>query len=70
MTDPHAHSRVDDLEARMAFLERSIEDLDQVVRQLADQLAALHAELGGIRTEVSKHVERSTDLAEEVPPHW
>lgn len=62
--------RVDDLEVRMAFLEKSIEDLDGVVRELGDHLHAMRDELKGLREAFGRNIEASKDLSEERPPHW
>lgn len=63
-------TRVIDLEVRMAFLEKSIGELDLVIQELAGHLDAMRTEVTGLRDAISRDVETSKDLSEERPPHW
>ena len=63
-------TRVTDIEVRLAFLERSIAELDLVVRELGGHLDTMRVELGQVRQALSRDVETSKDLADERPPHW
>ncbi|HMV66649.1 MAG TPA: SlyX family protein [Myxococcota bacterium] len=55
-------------EVKIAFLERDLRDLDDVVRALVVRLDRVEAELAGLREQdVAASVRGS--LAEEVPPH-
>ena len=63
--------RLDDLEVRMAFLEKGIDDLDQVIQQLAIQLEATRTTVGQLREQM--HSDTLTvrgDPMDEVPPHY
>ncbi|TVQ92684.1 MAG: SlyX family protein [Deltaproteobacteria bacterium] len=58
--------RVEDLEVKVAYLEKLIEDLDEVVRSQADAIDRLARELKELREEVVD-VE---DEGHQVPPHY
>lgn len=60
--------RVDELEVKVAFVEARLLDLDDVVRELADQLAALRHEVESLRERVE--AEDLTGTAPEKPPHY
>lgn len=65
--------RITDLEVRMAFLEKTLGDLDDVVRDVADQLASTRAALQELRDQVSRGEDgqaRPHNLVEERPPHY
>lgn len=62
--------RLIDLEIKIAFVERHVAQLDELVRDMADGLAALRAEVERIR-EMQDAPATSVrgSLEEEVPPH-
>ena len=62
-----AEERVTELEIKLAFHERWVAELDEVVRALRDQLDALQAEVDGLR-----EVVRPADgpVVDEKPPHY
>jgi uncharacterized coiled-coil protein SlyX len=49
MADDDLRERLTDLEVRLAYQDRTVVTLDEVVRELAAKVAALEAELGRIR---------------------
>lgn len=63
--------RLMDLEIKVAFVERQIAELDEVVREAVDAMGTLRAELERIRETVKAGpVEPNNDLLDEVPPHY
>ena len=59
------------LEEKIAFVERHVEELDSVVRELYDKITALQQELARLREETGQRfgeIERSPQ--DDVPPHW
>ena len=64
--------RNEDLEVRIAYLEKNIADLDGVVQDLGLGLAALGQQIQELResfTEALSEVERANP-GDEVPPHY
>ena len=63
--------RITNVEVKVAFLENTIAELDEVIRKLADKLERVERELVEVQNHVAGRPERgSTDLADEVPPHY
>lgn len=65
--------RITDLEVRMAFLERALQELDDVVREVADELVSTRRALKDLRDQVNSADEGTTEptsLLEERPPHY
>jgi uncharacterized coiled-coil protein SlyX len=58
--------RTDELEIKIAYLEKLIADLDEVVRQQADRLDALGRDMVELRDEILP----MSDEAPEAPPHY
>lgn len=59
--------RVEALEVKVAFQEHTITQLDEVVRQLADELERVRRELTELREEHAASLEPPID---EKPPHY
>lgn len=65
--------RITDLEVRMAFLEKTLGDLDGVVREVADQLDSTKMALRELREQVNRGDDgqaRPHSLVDERPPHY
>ena len=63
--------RIEDLEIRMAFLEKGLADLDQVVQQVATELDFTRQTVKQLREQVqSDSLTVRGDPMEEVPPHY
>lgn len=56
------------LEERVAWLERYTQELDSVLRPLADQLHAMRREIQELRDQ--HRGEEQTEGGYEVPPHY
>lgn len=69
--DDNVAIRIEDLEVRMAFLEKSITDLDQVIQELAVQLDHTRNTVRQLREQVqSDTLTIRGDPMDEVPPHY
>lgn len=73
MTD----NRVTDLEIRLAFLEDSLNTLDQVVRDLGDSIDAIRREMSDLREaqiaqahDGTQTLSNNERLLNEKPPHY
>ena len=65
--------RITDLEVRIAFLEKSLVELDDVVREVADHLQSTRSALQELREQVNRGDDgqaRPHSLVEERPPHY
>lgn len=62
--------RVEDLEVKIAFLEKSIAELDDVVRGLADQLSVTQMHLDQLVEHVREGGAGLTGFDHEKPPHY
>jgi len=62
-------TRISDLESRMAFLEKGLSDLDEVIREVADRMANLAREVERMRTVVAS-LEGPESHIDEPPPHY
>ena len=68
-----SEERVKNLEVRMAFLERTLEDLDGAVRDLGSQVMVVQRELTRLRASVTSAkdgTEPPRKLEDDVPPHY
>ena len=61
-------ARVVDLEVKLAFQDRTIEELDTVVREFTEKMEAMSHELELVRRSLSDMGE--TGPANEKPPHY
>ncbi|MHC5113992.1 MAG: SlyX family protein [Planctomycetota bacterium] len=62
-----------DIEEKLAYVERHVEELDALVRELFDRLKSGQDQMARWREEVSARLEAlGEDRAPEddVPPHW
>ena len=62
--------RLEELEVRYAFQEEQIRQLDGVVREQADQIAALERDIQALREQYEQESEDQAPLEEQVPPHY
>lgn len=61
--------RLMDLEIKVAFVEKHLAELDEIVRRMHDSLSRLQAEVASLAEERQEHgAVRS--LADEKPPHY
>ena len=65
-----SEARLEDLEVRMAFQDKLIGELDDVVRLLRDEIDRLKAEVGTLRAQVQASSAGASSLADEKPPHY
>jgi len=72
--DPQIARDVEELQIKLAFLERQVAELDEVIRQVADDNRALRAELRELRelrsTDEGLLPAIGNDPADERPPHY
>ena len=67
----NVEARLEDLEVRMAFLEKGIADLDQVIQGLAAQLDHTRNAVRQLREQVqTDSLTVRGDPMDEVPPHY
>ncbi len=65
------NDRIDAVEARVAWLEKNLSDLDEVVRALGDDLRLMRAELERMReAQTAAGDDLSSGQKWEVPPHY
>lgn len=66
-----SEQRLEDLEIKVAFVEKLVMDLDEVVQQLAGTLYDLRDEVVTLRAQVTEDSDQQASLSEiEVPPHY
>ncbi len=73
--DARCQAGIEDLQIRLAFLEHTIEQLDSVVREVADENLRLKRELKELSERVATGGEgllpdANVDLDHEKPPHY
>lgn len=61
--------RIEDLEVKLAFVEKHVAELDGIVREALDAMDELRRELRQVRVELDVATETGGDLASERPPH-
>jgi uncharacterized coiled-coil protein SlyX len=65
--------RVDDLEVRMAFLERTVQELDDVAREAHDEIAVLRDAIRKLTERLDQGADAAVHVGspeDEVPPHY
>jgi len=65
--------RVEELEIKVAYLERNLAELDEVVRQMADENARLVREVKQLADRVAAAAGQGGDMDPDryqVPPHY
>ncbi len=64
--------RLTRVEEKIAYLEQFLGELDGVVRELHDGLAAVRREVGGLREQIARPAEEddSDDPGAQKPPHY
>lgn len=71
MGEPEAGTSRTGLEEKIAFVERHVEELDGVVRELYEKIAAMQGEIVRLRDDVGQRFEEMERGPEDdVPPHW
>ena len=69
MTIEALTERCEDLEIKLAFQDKLLRDLDELVRALGDRLAATERELAALKASV-RSAEPTLGPANEPPPHY
>jgi len=62
--------RLDDLEVRYAFLEETLRQVDDVVRNQANDIEGLKQELKTVREQLKETLGPDAPPEEQVPPHY
>lgn len=63
--------RIETLEVKLAYMENTVAELDEVVRQLGDKVDGVRAEMKILREQMAKmQDDEERDLQAEVPPHY
>ena len=61
--------RCEDLEIKLAFQDKLVRELDELVRALGDRLAATERELKALKASI-RSPEPTLGAANEPPPHY
>jgi len=62
--------QVNQLESKLAFLERHIEEQDKVILKMRGKLDKILLDLESLKTSVQHASEQNTDAGVERPPHY
>lgn len=62
--------RLTQIEEKLAFLEKNIGDLDEVVRDLSRRLDVHGQGVSAVRKLIEDHLSDPGDPGDEKPPHW
>lgn len=62
--------RVIELEEKVAYLEKHLGDLDEVVRDLAARMRKQNDGVAAVRKMLEDHLSEQGDPGDEKPPHW
>ncbi|MEM6507718.1 MAG: SlyX family protein [Planctomycetota bacterium] len=58
------------IEEKLAFLEKYVGDLDEVVRELSTRIDAQKDGVSAVRKLLEDHLSDVGDPGDEKPPHW
>ena len=73
MTNPTPDTRLEDMEVKMAFLEHSLSQLDEIVRELSDDNLRLKRGVAELRERLQAAMGSGEAMDPEryqVPPHY
>lgn len=70
MSTEELQRRLEDMEFRYAYQERTIEVLDEVVRELFDKIGALERRLSEMQEALADPPGEEAPMEEQVPPHY
>lgn len=62
--------RIEELEIRYAFQQDELRQLDEVIRQQAEQIEAMAGEIRALREQLDKDASPEAPPEEQVPPHY
>lgn len=63
-------ARIDDMEARYAFQEETVRQLDEVLRSQATEIDQLKNQLKTVREQLKETLSPEAPPEEQVPPHY
>jgi uncharacterized coiled-coil protein SlyX len=61
---------IQDLETKIAFIERHIEEQDRIILKLRQQVETIVQELSQLKTKLQESADSSTEIPDERPPHY
>lgn len=67
MTD---ETRIIELQEKVAYLEKHLGDLDEVIRDLAGRVRKHGEGVDAVRKMIEDHLSEQPDPGDEKPPHW
>jgi len=70
MSHEHLEQRVEELEVKFAFQDDTIHQLDLVIREQAQTIHRLQAELATVREQLKETLGAEAPMEEQVPPHY
>ena len=70
MSTEELQRRLEEMEVRYAYQERSIEVLDELVRELYDKVSALERHIEEMKEHLADPPGEEAPLEEQVPPHY
>jgi len=59
-----------DLETKIAFLERHIEEQDRVIMKFHQKVETIFQEIGQLKTTLQQASSSSSEIPNEKPPHY
>ena len=62
--------RIDDLEIKASFSDELLEQLNSIVTRQQSEIAALIREVKQLREQMPEKENTSTNLIQELPPHY
>jgi SlyX protein len=63
-------ARIDDMEARYAFQEETVRQLDEVLRAQATEIDQLKSQLKTVSEQLKETLSPEAPPEEQVPPHY